>query len=244
MKDSPKTMRLQTYLARCGIASRRECEEHIVAGKVQVNGETVSTLGTKVELHDTISFEGKITRPESHKQYVALHKPKGYLCAASDPYKRPLAIDLLRKRYNERLYNIGRLDFNSSGLILFTNDGDFARVVSHPSSNIEKEYVVESREPITKNILNDFKRGVTIEGIRYRIKDFRIPYERRIHLTLIEGKNREIRRFYESRGLHVTRIHRYRIGPIQLNLLKPGEFRDLKYREIEELNRSDNRRTK
>ena len=244
MKDNQITMRLQRFLAQCGIASRRKCEQYISEGRIQVNGETINILGTKVSLDDAVMFDGNPVKLETRMRYVALYKPKGYLCAASDTFLRPLAVDLLKDYYTERLYSIGRLDLNSSGLILFTNDGTFAGIVSHPSSCIEKEYIVESREPVTKSMLEEFKHGVTIDEIRYRIADFRIPFERRVHITLIEGKNREIRRLYESKGLHVSRIHRFRIGPVHLRSLKPGEHRDLNVYEKKTLLNSDRGRAK
>ena len=235
MKDSQETIRLQKYLAQCGVASRRKCEEYIEAGRVQVNGITMRVLGTKVHTNDNVMFDGNVVTPANINRYIALNKPKGYLCAASDTYQRPLALDLFKDRYPERLFSIGRLDLNSSGLIFFTNDGEFAKTVSHPSSRIEKEYIVESFEPVNRHILDEFKRGVIVDGIKYRIADYRIPYERRARITLIEGKNRELRRLYQSKGIHITRIHRIRIGPVELGPLQPGEHRSLKSNEISAL---------
>lgn len=228
-----KPMRLQRYLALCGVASRRKSEELIQDGRVLVNGTVVTTLGTKVNLEDTVSFDGAVVVPESRSVYVALNKPRGYLCSSSDPDGRPLAIDLLTEHYSERLYSVGRLDFNTSGLILFTNDGEFTRIVSHPSSEIEKEYLVESFDPISENDLEEFKAGVFIEGVLYAIQDYVFHTPNRVRLILIEGKNREIRRLYEAKNIDIRRIHRIRVGNVQLGDLENGAHRPLKRPEID-----------
>jgi 23S rRNA pseudouridine2605 synthase len=146
-------IRLQVYLAHCGVASRRASEELILAGRVSVNGLVASTLGTKVRETDLILVDGKPVRLEQKKRYIALNKPAGYICSAKDPQGRPLAQDLLPKNITERVYTIGRLDFRSSGLILFTNDGDFAAALGHPSAELEKEYLVESTVPVLMQCL-------------------------------------------------------------------------------------------
>lgn len=230
---SHDTMRLQKYLAQCGVASRRKCEEYIVDGRVTINGTIVRVLGTKVGPADKVAFDGKPVLPERRKLYIALNKPRGYLCTSEDPEGRPLALDLLSKHFTERIYSVGRLDFNSSGLILFTNDGEFAKSVSHPSSGIEKEYLVESFDPFPEEFLEEFKRGVVIEGAKYRIEDYTVTGPNTARIVLIEGKNREIRRLYESKNAGVRRIHRVRIGPLVLGDLRMGKFRSLEKREIE-----------
>ena len=173
MPDSTEreTLRLQVYLAHCGLASRRACEVYISEGRVSVNGEVVTSPGTKVSLEDTVCVDGKPLHLEKRKRYILLNKPAGYVCSSSDEKGRASALDLLAGRFSERLYNVGRLDMYSSGLIIFTNDGDFAAKISHPSSCIEKEYIVEALGGIPQVLVDRFKRGIRIDGVFYRCKD-------------------------------------------------------------------------
>ncbi|HSV56864.1 MAG TPA: pseudouridine synthase, partial [Magnetospirillaceae bacterium] len=137
-------VRLQAFLASRGVASRRACEEIIRAGRVSVDGYTAEGLGQRVTLGAKVLVDGQPVGSEARKRYLALHKPKGILSSMSDPHGRPVAVDLLRPEVQERVYNVGRLDYDSSGLLLFTNDGEFARIVGHPSGNVEKEYRVRT----------------------------------------------------------------------------------------------------
>ncbi|MDR3249004.1 MAG: RNA-binding S4 domain-containing protein, partial [Treponema sp.] len=166
--QAPSPLRLQAYLAHAGIASRRAAEKLITDGRVQVNGQVVTVLGAKVNAGDLVCFDGRPVQVESRFRYLALHKPPGYICSSFDPQGRPLALELLAPDIRERLYNVGRLDFRSSGLILFTNDGDFAAKVSHPSAGIEKEYLVEATGVIPDEVVDAFTQGVVIEGVRYQ----------------------------------------------------------------------------
>jgi 23S rRNA pseudouridine2605 synthase len=229
---SEKPLRIHVYLARCGIASRRKCEQYITEGRVKKNGKTVKKLGETCSPRDTIQFDDKIVEPVREHIYIALHKPRGYICANSDPFGRPLALDLIREADIYRLFHVGRLDLNSSGLIFFTNDGEFAKIVSHPSWEIEKEYIVETREEISTHLLARFKRGVQIEGVRHRIKQYRLETSRKAVVTLNEGKNREIRKLFQSAGILVTTIHRTRIGPVTIKGIPPGSYRPLTDEEI------------
>jgi 23S rRNA pseudouridine2605 synthase len=227
-------IRLQVYLARSGVASRRRSEGYITEGRVAVNGRIVTELGTKVRLDDRIEVDGREVRPEAEKVYLALHKPKGYLCSSSDPFGRPLAVDLLEKSFPRlRLYNVGRLDLVSSGLIFFTNDGDFAETVMHPSSGFEKEYLVTTDKGIPEKVLDSFVSGVTIEGVSYRIEGYWLLNPRTVRLVLIEGKNREIRRLFEASSFEVLDLTRTRIGCVTLGGLEPGEHRSLTREERE-----------
>ncbi len=230
-------LRLQTYLAHCGVASRRASEGLITSGRVAVNGVTVSQLGTKVAPGDTVTLDGRLVQPERVLHYVALHKPAGYLCSAFDPQGRPLAQDLLPREITERLYTVGRLDFRSSGLILFTNDGAFAARLGHPSAEVEKEYLVEATGPIPDQVLQEFAEGIEIEGIRYRCSDIERLGRKALRVVLIEGKNREIRRVFSHFHLHPQRLHRIRIGPVLLGTLEEGKSRPLTEREMELLYR-------
>jgi 23S rRNA pseudouridine2605 synthase len=225
-------VRLQVYLAHAGVASRRGGEKLITQGRVTVNGGVVSALGAKVLPGDEVCLDGKPVTIESRLHYLALNKPPGYICSSSDPQNRPLALDLLPP-CGERLYNIGRLDFLSSGLILFTNDGAFAAKVSHPASEIEKEYLVESTVPIPGRMIEEFAGGVLIDGILYRAGEIEKTGPRSLRVVLIEGKNREIRRVFSYYHLHPKALRRIRIGPVKLGNLEEGKCRPLGAGEIE-----------
>ncbi|MFW6208819.1 MAG: pseudouridine synthase [Spirochaetota bacterium] len=225
-------IRLQVYLARCGIGSRRKNEEYIAAGMVSVNGRTVTEPGTKVYPGDEVYLDGRAVRPEAESRYIALYKPPRYICSNYDPEGRSLAVDLLSPHFAERLHNVGRLDFMSEGLIFFTNDGSFTRVVSHPSSEIEKEYRIFCHHPVHENTLRQWKRGIEIGGTFYKIKSFRIISPEEVLLTLIEGKNREIRNLFKASGIDIKRLIRVRIGPVTLENLSPGSFRLLSKDEV------------
>src|SRR6056297_332740 len=226
-------VRLQVYLARCGIGSRRKNEEFIADGRASVNGQVVTEPGTKVYPGDKVTFDWRPVEPEPEERYVVLHKPPRFICSSSDPLGRPLALDLLRPHFSERLFNVGRLDFMSEGLIFFSNDGNFTRIVSHPSSEIEKEYRVICHSPVDKSILDQWLEGVTVDGTSYTIKTYRIekPYE--VFLTLIEGKNREIRTLFKAWKIDIKRLIRVRIGPTTIEGLNPGEHRLLTTDEVD-----------
>jgi 23S rRNA pseudouridine2605 synthase len=225
-------LRLQTYLAHAGIASRRASEQLITAGRVSVNGRVVTILGTKVGPGDEVRLDGVPIVPETCFRYLALYKPPLYICSAFDPQGRPLAKDLLPPDIQERLYNVGRLDYRSSGLIIFTNDGNFAAAVSHPSAGIEKEYVVEASGPIPNAVLEAFVAGLDIEGVFYQAADLERLGRKSVRIVLIEGKNREIRRIFSHFHLHPQKLHRIRIGPVYLGKLGAGESRPLTDEEL------------
>ena len=153
------SIRLQTFLAHCGVASRRASEKIILDGRVDVNGKTVTELGTKVSPEDEVLVDGKKVFLEETKRYILLNKPAGYVCSLSDEKNRPVASELLKEKYSERLYNVGRLDMFSCGLIIFTNDGEFAKTLSHPSSELEKDYIVDSSVPLPRDLAESFEKG-------------------------------------------------------------------------------------
>lgn len=238
---TPESLRLQVYLARSGVASRRAAETLIQAGRVRVNGATVTQMGTIVGPEDVVEFDGRPVKPNRAKVYIALHKPSGYVSTVSDPQGRPVVIDLIPKTVADRLYPIGRLDLLSTGLLLCTNDGELAAHVMHPSSSIEKEYVVETDAPIPEECLRQFKRGVTVDGVTYKLSRYQMRTPRRVHLVLHEGKNRELRRVFAFWGLEPRRVHRVRIADVQIGKLPPGGYRNLSQAEIASLTRSSPR---
>ncbi|MDR0383547.1 MAG: rRNA pseudouridine synthase [Spirochaetaceae bacterium] len=231
-------VRLQAYLARAGVASRRASERLIAAGRVSVNGAVVTEMGAKTLPGDIVCVDGQPARPESRRHYIALNKPPLYLCSAGDAENRPLAGDLLPPEIQERLYSIGRLDYRSRGLILFTNDGMFASKLGHPSSNIEKEYIIEASGAIDGGVADSFLAGIEIEGTLYRAIEIERLGRKALRVVLIEGKNRELRRVFSHFRLHPVSLRRIRIGPVRLGDLAEGRSRPLSAAELEALDRS------
>ena len=233
--NSKEEIRLQAFLAHCGIASRRASEQIILDGRVSVNGQIVTELGTKVTNKDEVLVDGKKITLEEKKRYVLLNKPLGVVCSLSDDRGRPVAADLLKSSYKERLYNVGRLDMFSHGAIIFTNDGDFAAKLSHPSAQIEKEYVVETSLPLPRYLADDFKKGIRVDGVFYKAKDAEEINSHKMRVVLIEGKNREIRHVFENAGMAIKNLRRIRIGNVLLGDLEVGQFRDLSEEEVSDL---------
>ena len=231
-RPADEGIRLQVYLARCGLGSRRKCETFIQHGRVTVNGTPVTQMGAKVLLVDIVTLDGRKIAPSAKRIYIALHKPRGYICANSDPQGRPLASALFTSAIRQRLFHVGRLDFMSSGLILYTNDGEFAKLVAHPRSQIEKQYLVETAKRVDEDLLRQYARGIRIGETRYRCKSYSLRSERSILLTLTEGKNREIRNVFISRNIRLKRVHRLRVGPVSLKGLAPARFRRLTEKEV------------
>jgi 23S rRNA pseudouridine2605 synthase len=227
LNDNPNGIRLQVYLAHAGVASRRSCETLISDGRVSVNGQIITVLGTKIKEGDLVSVDKKQVFPETHLHYILLNKPPEYICAASDPQARRLASDLLPSYIKERLYNVGRLDYLSSGLIIFTNDGDFAAKISHPSSRIEKEYLVQASAAIPDAVIEDFLHGTIIDGELYHAKNIKRIDAKSINIALIEGKNREIRKVFSHFHLHPVLLRRIRIGNILLDNIIEGATRPI-----------------
>jgi 23S rRNA pseudouridine2605 synthase len=219
-------------MARCAVASRRASEAIIAEGRVSVNGAVVTEPGTKVGPGDVVCVDGKEIHLELDKRYVLLNKPSGYVCSLSDDRGRPVAADLLKEAYHERLYNVGRLDMYSCGLIIFTNDGDFAAKLSHPSAEMEKEYIVDASLPLPRHLAKDFMGGIRIDGVFYRAKEAEELNARRLRVVLVEGKNREIRRIFEYYGVGIKRLIRIRIGNVGIGQLEEGQFRDLSVKEV------------
>jgi 23S rRNA pseudouridine2605 synthase len=231
-------VRLQKFLADAGVASRRAGEQIIMAGRVSVNGQPVGRLGTKVDpVHDAVTVDGQPIRAK-RKLYVALHKPAGCVCSHKDELGRPAIHDLLPKEW-QMLHSVGRLDFDSEGLIFLTNDGQFALHLTHPRYGVRKRYVATVEGRVDGAMLSEFKRGVWHAGEKLRVQAARLISASRarsvVELELGEGKNREVRRLFESQGLTVKRLQRTQIGKIKLGELKPGRWRTLTETEIRTL---------
>ncbi len=231
----PRGIRLQAYLASCGVASRRACEGFIRDGRVSVDGRIVTEMGFRVPENARIEVDGRPVEPEAQKRYLVLNKPRGVLSALSDPHMRPVASDILRPRVAERVYNIGRLDYDSEGLLLFTNDGEFARIVGHPSGGIEKEYRVRTDRDVPEDFERAFLRGIPEGGQILRALRAERENSRTLRVVLVEGRNREVRRALDAFGIAAVRLTRIRIGPVEAAGLEPGDFRDLTEEERRKL---------
>ena len=229
-------MRLNKFLSNSGVASRRKCDEIIKQGIVYVNGKQVNELGMQInEKKDKVTIEGKkITLPSSFV-YIKLNKPKGYACTASDEKGRKTIYELIN--CDERLFSIGRLDYDTEGLLLLTNDGEFANSIAHPSFSIEKEYRVTAEGEIKESELAVMRKGVVVDGERMpsaRVE--KLSFENgftKLSVVIDEGQNRQIRRMFEAIGHAIKLLKRVRIGNIKLGGLSRGEYKDL---TIEELN--------
>jgi 23S rRNA pseudouridine2605 synthase len=227
--------RLQRYLARSGVASRRACEQLIVDGRVRVNGTLVRVLGTSVDADsDRVDVDRRPVRPASVLSYFALNKPAGVMSTASDPQGRPTVLDLVDSP--NRVYPVGRLDWDSEGLLLLTDDGDLAMRLTHPRYGVEKEYRALVRGPVERPVLDELSRGVELDGRPTARARFEIV-ERDIAGTWLrviihEGRNRQIRRMADAVGLEVVRLVRVRIGPLGLGRLPSGAWRPLTAAEI------------
>ena len=232
---SAKELRLHVFMAHAGIASRRKCEEYIEEGKVIVNGKIISTPGYIVYPDDEVIYNGRRIYQDRKYVYLALNKPVGYICSMNDPHGRKLASDLIKTDYSGRLYNVGRLDFMSSGLLLFTNDGEFARYITHPSSKIEKEYLIETKENILEENLIKMKKGVKLKDGLYKIKGYDFACPKKVRIVLEQGRNRELRKLFSSFYYSVKKLQRVRIGPIKLGGIAVGNFRPLSAYEINKL---------
>ncbi len=231
-------MRLQKFLADAGIASRRAGEQFILAGRVEVNGKVVRQLGSKVDpVHDKVSVDGKAVRVK-RKLYVALNKPRGCVCSRKDEHGRPTIYELLPREWGN-LYSVGRLDYDTEGLIFLTNDGQFALRLTHPRYEVVKKYMATADGRVEREMLEQFMRGVFHEGEKLKAHRARLVSATKsvsvVELELMEGKNREVRRLFESQGASVKRLQRVQIGKIKLGELKPGKWRTLTEPEINSL---------
>jgi len=231
MSESDDGMRLQVFMAHSGVASRRACERIILDGRVRINGKVASELGVRVKDGDRVELDGRLLGIEDRKRYILLNKPAGYLSAMQDLAGRPLAVSLLRG-VEERVYNVGRLDQWSSGLLLFTNDGELAYLLVHPSGGIEKEYFVVADSPLGDDFFAAFRDGLEIDGVAYRALSAMRAGPDSARITLVEGKNREIRRVLEYFGKRPRILTRIRIGSLSIGEMGEGSFRDLSEAEV------------
>jgi 23S rRNA pseudouridine2605 synthase len=240
MGNQPLAMqlRLQKFLADAGVASRRAAEQIILEGRVAVNGHVIRLLGTKVDpAHDKITLDGRPVQAKK-KIYLALNKPVKCVCSHNDELGRPTIYELLPREW-QMVNSVGRLDFNSEGLIFLTNDGEFALRLTHPRYGVRKKYVTTVEGEVTREMLQRFTQGIFTGGEKLKALSAHIISGGRtrsvVEMELGEGKNREVRRLFESQNLTVTKLQRTQIGKIKLGELKPGKWRTLSPAEIKTL---------
>ncbi len=230
-------MRLNKFLAAAGVASRRECDKLIASGHVTVNGNTAS-LGLEVSGEDEVFVNGNRVVTKKNEYYI-LNKPKGYICSVSDDKGRKTVMDLMPQNVG-RIYPVGRLDYDSEGLLIMTTDGDLAQKLMHPSNEVSKTYLVKIEGTITESDLNPLRSGIEIDGYvtkksKAHIVETNKKYTK-IHITVTEGKNREIRKMFAAIGKEVVLLKRIKIGELSLRGLDRGAYLKLTAREIDYLN--------
>ena len=230
-------VRLQKYLADCGVASRRKSEEYILNGYVEVNGKVIQELGSKVTEKDEIKFKGQVIKPVENKVYILLNKPIGYVTTSKDQFGRDTVLDLVKVK--ERIVPVGRLDMYTSGALILTNDGEFVNKYTHPKNEIEKTYNVTIKGKITNEEMEKLKQGVELDDGYItkpaKVKILKIDEQKnisRLQIIIHEGKNRQIRRMCEAINRKVLALHRSKIGNIDVKDLKIGEWRYLRKEEI------------
>ena len=240
--------RLQKILSAAGIASRRAAETYITDGRVSVNGQTVTELGTKADPEaDDIRVDGRRIKTAARRLYILMYKPRGYITSRSDPQRRPTVIDLLAKGgVRDYVYPVGRLDYESEGLLLLTSDGDLAARLTHPSHEVEREYQVKVLGVPDDHDLQRLSKGILIDGRRTLPAEVRVlkiiegtdAQHALLSIVVKEGRNRQVRNMFDAVGHPVDRLRRVRIGSITDEHIRPGEFRELDAKEIAALKRA------
>mgnify|MGYP004468564485 CR=1 FL=1 len=230
--------RLQKVIAAAGIASRRKAEELIVAGKVTVNGEVVKTLGTKVNGEDIITVNGRQLAKESYEYYL-LNKPREYICSVNDEFKRKVVTDLIAT--NKRIYPVGRLDYDTTGLLILTNDGTLANILMHPKNGVEKTYVAKIEGNLSMEELHKLKMGIVIDGVL--CKPLRVKIKKHdivkcvdiVEVVITEGRNHIVKNLFKAVNHEVIKLKREKYGFLELGNLKSGEYRPLSIKEVHRL---------
>ncbi|MCR5567134.1 MAG: rRNA pseudouridine synthase [Clostridiales bacterium] len=232
-------IRLQKFLASCGVASRRNAEKMITEGRIAVNGVIVTELGTQVDgEHDAVTVDGLTVHPEEEKHYIAYNKPVGEVTTVSDPEGRATVLDRFRD-YPVRLFPVGRLDYDSDGLLILTNDGDLMNRLLHPSFEIPKSYLTRVSNNVTDEEIRTLRKGVLIDGRMTSPAEVRLirhdAFSTELLITIHEGRNRQVRKMVSAVGHQVVRLKRVRFGPVYLGDLPSGMWRKLTDEEITKL---------
>jgi pseudouridine synthase len=232
-------MRLNRYLALCGLGSRRACEEIILGGGVRINGRAVRELATMVQPGDTVVARGRVVRPAAER-YIVINKPPGVLSSRASQGGKPTVYDIL-PRDAASLPHVGRLDADSEGLLLFSNDGELSQALTHPSRHVEKEYDVVLGETFDAKHIPKLLKGVYLEEGRAKAAHVHVEGANKLRVVLTQGINRQIRRMFAALGYKVKRLTRTRLGPLKLGRLPRGSWRELSAREVEALRRASGR---
>ena len=231
--------RLQKVIANSGYISRRKAEELILQGKVSVNGKIINALGSKVNNEDIIEIDGKMLNKNEQKVYYLLNKPRGIISSVSDEKGRKTVVDLIDT--NQRIYPIGRLDYDTTGLLILTNDGTLANHLMHPSNNILKTYLAKIEGLLTKDAINNLKKGIMVDGKKVKIVDFKIKKKdllknfTYISITIIEGRNHIVKNLFKEIGYPVAKLTRTNYAFLDIKDLKSGEYRSLTIKEVKKL---------
>ncbi len=232
-------MRLQKFLAHAGVASRRAAEEIIRQGRVTVNGENITHMGVDVSDTDTVTVDGRVINCREEKIYIMLHKPVGFVSSAKDQFGRPTVLDLVTGD-GMRIYPVGRLDYDTSGLILLTNDGDFTYRMTHPKHEIEKVYEALVSGMPSRDEIGRFEAGLEIENYTTAPAKLKVLFTQGentlVQVTVHEGRNRQVRKMCQAIGHKVQKLKRISIGPVELKELPEGKWRRLEPEELESLN--------
>ncbi len=231
-------IRLQKFLADCGVASRRQSETIITDGRVKINGEIINKLGAKINANeDEVSVDGTVLKTTKQKIYIMLHKPEGYITSVKDQFDRPTVMSLIDLK--ERLFPVGRLDYETSGLLILTNDGELTYKLTHPKHEVKKVYIAKVIGHPTEESLTQFKNGLYIDGYKTaKANVFKVREDNKytsLKIEIIEGKNRQVRKMCEAIGHKVVNLKRISTGELKLNDLKKGEYRYLTKNEVDYL---------
>lgn len=232
-KNKPAEIRLNRFIANAGVCSRREADNLIQLGKIKVNGKVVSEMGYKVKKTDVVEYKGKKLKSETH-QYVLLNKPKGFVTTTKDPHAKHTVMELVERACEERIYPVGRLDKDTTGLILFTNDGETAKKLTHPSHKVKKIYQVELDKPITQNDFDTVLQGVKLEDGEAPVNELAVLGESgtTLGIEIHIGRNRIVRRIFESLGYKVKKLDRVMFASLTKKNLPRGKYRHLSPKEV------------
>jgi len=233
-----ENIRLQKFIADCGVASRRKAEELIKQGRVKVNGLVVTEMGIKVGDNDSVEVDGRKIKPENKKVYIMLNKPAGYVTTAKDQFGRPTVLELL-KGVSERVYPVGRLDYETTGLLILTNDGDFTYKMTHPKHEIDKTYIATVEGIPTVEEIGRFEKGLKIEDYVTAPAKMKIISKKErtcvVEITIHEGRNRQVRKMCDAIGHPVLALKRVSVGKLSLGNLAEGDWRKLSQKEVKSL---------